>query len=36
MEQENYLKYWLWLVMVFGTANPKTLEIVQMHSTPIL
>ncbi len=34
MEQENYLKYWLWLVMVFGTANPKTLEIVQMHSTP--
>lgn len=33
MEQDN-TKYWLWLVMVFGTANAKTLEIVQMHSTP--
>ncbi|MBQ2264861.1 MAG: DNA-processing protein DprA [Oscillospiraceae bacterium] len=33
MEQDN-TKYWLWLVMVLGTANAKTLEIVQMHSTP--
>ena len=32
--QEDNTKYWLWLVMVFGVANPKTLEIVQMHSTP--
>ncbi len=34
MEQNSNMKYWLWLVMVFGTANPRTLEIVRLHSTP--
>lgn len=34
MEQDEKMKYWLWLVMVFGVANARTLEIVKMHSTP--
>ncbi len=33
MTQDEKTKYWLWLVMVFGVANVKTLEIVQMHAS---
>ncbi len=33
MTQNETTKYWLWLVMVFGVANVKTLEIAQMHDT---
>lgn len=34
MDAHDRTKYWLWLVMVFGVSNVKTLEIVRMHSTP--
>jgi DNA processing protein len=33
MEYEENMKYWLWLVMVFGVANTKTLELLQMYDT---
>ncbi len=32
MEQQN-TKYWLWLVMVFGVSNEKTLELYRMHDS---
>ncbi len=33
MERDCTTKYWLWLVMVFGVANEKTLELVKMHDS---
>lgn len=33
MTENEKTRYWLWLVMVFGVANVKTLELVQMHDT---
>ncbi len=32
MEQQN-TKYWLWLVMVFGVSNEKSLELYRMHDS---
>lgn len=33
MTQSESTKYWLWLVMVFGVANVKTLEVARMYDT---
>lgn len=34
MAYEEAVKYWLWLVMVFGPANVRTQEIVRICNTP--
>ncbi len=34
MTENDLTKYWLWLVAVMGTANPRTLQLTEKYDTP--